>query len=186
VGTRAQIAASAVRGEFDTFEPDSGHHVGERLIEKRAPLDTKLRRQSVPPSFTDVPTACARTRAVRHDQAMREWVQHIGNDRNRLRIIRMLEQFEEAGASVVMPETKTRGDYLNVLPPGSSARTGRTCSVHVRTGRVEFQGGSWDRLVDARGFDRLNAGSKAARTPNSDTDVGALVEAFRRELEATR
>ncbi len=85
--------------------------------------------------------------------------------------MRLLRRLEETGATIIVPTTETRGDYVNVLPPSPSRRRGRVCSVQIRTGRVEFQTNSWDRLAERRGFDRLDAGNKAARTPHSDADT---------------
>ena len=75
---------------------------------------------------------------------------------------------------------------MNVRAPAGSERGGRICSVHVRTGRVEFQLNSWDRLVDTAGFDHLQSGNKAARTPETEEDVSAIVMAFRNEVAKTR
>lgn len=86
------------------------------------------------------------------------------------------------GAAVEVPTTRTRGDYVNVRPPVVSRRRGRVCSVHVHSGRVEFQEGSWDRLTSRDGFHRLEAGNKAARSPNSDADLDAIIAAFRHEV----
>ena len=110
----------------------------------------------------------------------------MGNEPNRDRILGLLSAFERAGATIQIPETTTRGDYVNVLPPSSSRRRGRVCSVHLRSGRVEFQTESWSRLVPKRGFDRLEAGNKAARTPDTDNDVPAIIAAFMHEVEETR
>jgi hypothetical protein len=117
---------------------------------------------------------------------MAGWQVWIGNEPNRARIIDLLDRIGNTGAAVVMPSTATRGDYLNVLPPSTSRRRGRICSVHVRSGRVEFQNGSWARLRDKSGFDRLDAGDKAARTLDTDADVDAVMRAFNHEVNSTR
>jgi hypothetical protein len=115
---------------------------------------------------------------------MNDWERHVGAGPNRARIIGFLSQVSADGARVIMPDTATRGDYLNVMAPVTSRRRGRVCSVNVRSGRVEFQTGSWGRLVDTTGFDRLGAGDKAARTVNSSVDVDAVVAVFARECRA--
>lgn len=66
-----------------------------------------------------------------------------------------------------------RKDYVNIAPPPDTQR-GRLASMHVRTGRVEFQGNSWN-TADQAGMsgrlDRLEAGNKAALTLLTRDDV---------------
>lgn len=111
---------------------------------------------------------------------------HVGYGLNRRRIFTFLKQVEAMGSRIVFPSTRTRGDYLNVLPPATSRRNSRICSVHVRTGRVESQNGSWSRLRDQAGFDRLEDGDKAARSLNTDRDLEAVLHAFTSEVSRTR
>ena len=116
---------------------------------------------------------------------MASWQDRIASSSNRARIAELLETFESDGSHVEVPLIESRDDYVNVHAPAGSER-GRICSVHVRTGRVEFQLNSWDRLVDTAGFDHLQSGNKAARTPETDEDVSAIVMAFRNEVAKTR
>jgi hypothetical protein len=67
--------------------------------------------------------------------------------------------------SVTDAQESVRTDYVNIYRPARSAGRGRLASLHVRTGRVEFQGNSWDAAVRtglAGQFDQLAAGNKAA------------------------
>lgn len=114
------------------------------------------------------------------------WRDRIVDSTNRARIVELLETFESDGSLVEAPIIDSRDDYVNVHAPAGSQRRGRICSVHVRTGRVEFQINSWDRLVDQAGFDHLQSGNKAARTPETDDDVIAITMAFRNEVAKTR
>lgn len=115
---------------------------------------------------------------------MATWRDVVGGGPNRLRIIRVLEAAEAAGCTIEIPEGR-RGDYVNIRPPMRSRRRGRIASVHLNSGSVEFQDGSWSRLRESAGFRRLNAGDKAARTVDSGADVDAVVSALVREIEQT-
>jgi hypothetical protein len=117
---------------------------------------------------------------------MASWRDRIAGSVNQKHIVELLETFESDGSLVEAPLIGSRDDYLNVRAPAGSQRRGRICSVNVRTGRVEFQLNSWDRLVVRAGFDHLKSGNKAARTPETGNDVEAIVMAFRNEVAKTR
>lgn len=69
-------------------------------------------------------------------------------------------------------------DYVNVRVPAAKYGEARLCSIHRKTGRIEFQDGSHP-LAEGLGvgdrFDYLAAGDKAAITPTSG-DVQAVLE----------
>jgi hypothetical protein len=76
----------------------------------------------------------------------------------------LLAALEVLGCTADAPQA-ARTDYVNLSRPARSAGRGRLASMHVRTGRVEFQGDSWDAAVGAgleTQFDHLAAGNKAA------------------------
>lgn len=92
----------------------------------------------------------------------------------------MLRHAVQLGCQVVEP-AGAKDSYLNVRPPSISSRRGRVAAIHVRTGSLEFQNGSWTRLLQSDGFRRVASGDKAAVTLDSDEAVQAAVKAFDHE-----
>lgn len=81
-----------------------------------------------------------------------------------------------------------RRDYVNVRPPVGHGRA-RLCSIHLRSGRIEFQEDTYlmaESIGVARHFDHLPAGDLAAMTPASDEDAAAAIALARVVLHASR
>jgi len=191
---RARVSELAVFGKRST------HSIDRQAQGPWSPPPRDSRRPKSRPHLCRGPHTAPNTPwdkgAEGHEQPFRSserladvatWRDRIADDAvNRSRVVELLEAFEAGGSAVEIPLDARRQDYVNVRPPAGSTRRGRICSVNVRTGRVEYQIHSWDRLVTSDGFDHLAAGNKAARTPATRKDVDAIVAAFRNEVAKTR
>jgi hypothetical protein len=96
----------------------------------------------------------------------------------------LLAALEALGSNADAPPAK-RTDYVNLSRPARAAGRGRLASMHVRSGRVEFQGNSWDAAVGAgqeSQFDHLAAGNKAAINLIGPQQVEAAVTVARAVL----
>lgn len=114
-----------------------------------------------------------------------EWQRRILTGPNRDRTIEVLQLAEQLGCRVEVPGAQ-RTDYLNIKAPIETTWRARLASVHVRTGSLEFQDGSWERLGSPDGFRNLGAGNKAAITLDSAPAVDAAKHAFEAEVRMAR
>jgi hypothetical protein len=96
----------------------------------------------------------------------------------------LLRALAALGCSIEAPPG-ARDTYVNIARPRPARGRGRLASMHARTGRLEFQGNSWNAAVStgrAARFDHLAAGNKAAINLLGTSDVEAAVDVARAVL----
>jgi hypothetical protein len=139
-------------------------------------------------SFTNSGSLGFSSRSIRFvsiDPSVIDLVNRQGDTEGREWLCRVLDLLDELECQPFVPPAQNLR-YLNVRP-SAGAGSHRLCSIHVRTGRVEFQTGTHPLAVSS-GLTRLELvpkGDKAAVTPRSDEDLRqirilALAELTRR------
>lgn len=98
-----------------------------------------------------------------------------------------LRALSQLGCEIVLP-VGTRDDYFNIVAD-ARRESGRVCSVHCRTGRVEFQTASYSLARKegiAQRFKSLASGDKAALTPETAEDLDVVVKLARSIIAGRR